>query len=88
VYLVFGRGPGAGGFIVGRLGIVGGCQALFGGGWRITIQMRGHRSPRVRGDGCHVSDIEPGIEHAGSVVGAIGSERFAARARFGMRFGN
>ena len=32
----------------------------------------------MRGDGCHVSDIEPGIEHAGSRMGGIGWEGFAA----------
>lgn len=92
-YLVFGRGPGAGGFggrvVVGILGIVGGWRAPFGGGWRITIQMRGHRSPRVRGDGCHEADIEPGVEHAGEWVDGIGwwQRGFAARASNGMRFG-
>jgi hypothetical protein len=50
--------------------------------------MRGHRSPCVRGDGCHEADIEPGIEHAGEMVGGIGSERFAARASNRKRFGN
>jgi hypothetical protein len=43
--------------------------------------MRGHRRPRVRGVGNHArGDIELEIEHAGEVVGGIGSERFGGRA--------
>lgn len=52
------------------VGSVGGWRAPFGGS--ILIQMRGHRRPRVRGDGCHEADIEPAVEHAGERVRGIG----------------